>query len=455
MPPVAPEPADDWKAFLARVGAAPAAALASEVNSADGPSGRPPGGGIGLAASIVAAATADSPSSAAASSGGVVFGRTPEGRALRTHEASERQHPQRPLPPWQPTPAMRAASEDYYALLGLERTASSQEVQRAYFEKACDYHPDLCDHQDIDAASFFRRYSEAFWVLGDPSRRRTFDTSGQVEFEVDLDEIRKAWLWDFAVADPSGVSEMIVESLQCTTEAECLARFEEERTTPVGRIPGERSRCDVCGYQVRGHGPMRAHFAQQHREDAQFWAAGALRHAREAFEEYMATVAGIDAGDFALADGVRTRLQEVGRFPDVHRSVEEELDRTLADDDPCSAQAVHSALRAMSPEALDAMLHLKAKAGAGVANYLAPVEGADPDIAQAAASTQHLSKSQPSTARREGRQATWALQEESPGAASGEPLECVCGFSCGTRSALDWHLARFQQDPRHFAVGAQ
>ena len=64
---------------------------------------------------------------------------------------------------------------DLYVILGLERAATSRDVQRAYTRVARRYHPDL-NPGDDEAAAFFRRATEAYETLSDPERRRAYDT---------------------------------------------------------------------------------------------------------------------------------------------------------------------------------------------------------------------------------------------------------------------------------------
>ncbi len=68
-------------------------------------------------------------------------------------------------------------AEDYYQTLGVPRTASAEEIRKAYRELARKYHPDL--HPDDAAAKEkFKQVQTAFDVLNDQSKREMYDRYG-------------------------------------------------------------------------------------------------------------------------------------------------------------------------------------------------------------------------------------------------------------------------------------
>lgn len=67
--------------------------------------------------------------------------------------------------------------EDYYSVLGVDRDASQDEIQKAYKKKAKKYHPDVND--DPEAEDMFKKVNEAYQVLKDPEKRRRYDQMGQ------------------------------------------------------------------------------------------------------------------------------------------------------------------------------------------------------------------------------------------------------------------------------------
>ena len=64
--------------------------------------------------------------------------------------------------------------KDYYAILGLSRSASEKEIKQAYRELAKKFHPDRNDDSP-EANERFKEVSEAYSVLGSPEDRAEYD----------------------------------------------------------------------------------------------------------------------------------------------------------------------------------------------------------------------------------------------------------------------------------------
>ena len=67
--------------------------------------------------------------------------------------------------------------KDYYQLLGVSKTASKEEISRAYKKLARKYHPDL-NPDNPEAESKFKEINEANDVLKDPKKRQMYDSLG-------------------------------------------------------------------------------------------------------------------------------------------------------------------------------------------------------------------------------------------------------------------------------------
>src|SRR5262245_42021595 len=67
--------------------------------------------------------------------------------------------------------------KDYYAVLGVTKTASDDEIKRAFRKLARKYHPDL-NPGDKVAEAKFKDINEANEVLGDAAKRKKYDELG-------------------------------------------------------------------------------------------------------------------------------------------------------------------------------------------------------------------------------------------------------------------------------------
>lgn len=70
-----------------------------------------------------------------------------------------------------------ASKRDYYEVLGVARTASSEELKKAYRRLALKYHPDK-NPGDKKAEDAFKEITEAYDVLQDPQKRQSYDQFG-------------------------------------------------------------------------------------------------------------------------------------------------------------------------------------------------------------------------------------------------------------------------------------
>jgi curved DNA-binding protein len=74
------------------------------------------------------------------------------------------------------------AETDYYKILGVNKTASKNEIKKAYRKLAMKYHPDHTKG-DKSAEETFKNISEAYAVLSDKEKRKQYDTFGSAGFQ--------------------------------------------------------------------------------------------------------------------------------------------------------------------------------------------------------------------------------------------------------------------------------
>src|SRR5215510_1252175 len=72
---------------------------------------------------------------------------------------------------------MSVEFRDYYAILGVDRSADDKTIKSAYRRLARKYHPDVAKGKDAGGEKF-KEISEAYEVLSDPDKRRRYDTLG-------------------------------------------------------------------------------------------------------------------------------------------------------------------------------------------------------------------------------------------------------------------------------------
>ncbi|KIM44568.1 hypothetical protein M413DRAFT_67352, partial [Hebeloma cylindrosporum] len=73
-----------------------------------------------------------------------------------------------------------ASFRNLYDVLGIDKTASGDEVRKAYRKRALETHPDKLDlgvneEEKQEAEQQFHKVHEAFEILGDPIKRKAYD----------------------------------------------------------------------------------------------------------------------------------------------------------------------------------------------------------------------------------------------------------------------------------------
>ena len=74
-----------------------------------------------------------------------------------------------------------AEKKDYYEVLGVGKTATDDELKKAYRRLAKKYHPDANPDNKEEAEAKFKEVNEAYEVLSNPQKRKMYDQFGTAD----------------------------------------------------------------------------------------------------------------------------------------------------------------------------------------------------------------------------------------------------------------------------------
>src|SRR5882724_7303951 len=67
---------------------------------------------------------------------------------------------------------------NYYETLGISKSATAEEIKKAYRKQALEWHPDKHSENKTDAEAKFKEINEAYQVLSNPQKKQIYDSGG-------------------------------------------------------------------------------------------------------------------------------------------------------------------------------------------------------------------------------------------------------------------------------------
>jgi len=130
--------------------------------------------------------------------------------------------------------------QDYYELLGVQKTASEAEVKKAYYLLARKLHPDK-NPDDPVAQERFQRLSEAYQVLSNPEARERYDRHGQAGVDIDFVDYSVFFTVLFGSEKLHGlIGDLAITAVFQSQDKEKLQQLQEKRVAELATLLSAR-----------------------------------------------------------------------------------------------------------------------------------------------------------------------------------------------------------------------
>lgn len=143
-------------------------------------------------------------------------------------------------------------SKDYYKILGVEKSASGEEIKKAYRKLALEYHPDRGGGEAAEKK--FKEINEAYQVLSNPEKRSQYDQFGSASFNGGSGQNQGFGGFDFSGFQSDGFGfgfgggiGDIFEEFFGQTFSHINAEIE---ITPAQAVVGDKIAIDVSGEKL-------------------------------------------------------------------------------------------------------------------------------------------------------------------------------------------------------------
>jgi len=163
--------------------------------------------------------------------------------------------------------------KDPYEILGVERSATRDDIVKAYRALAIKFHPDKNPENTEEASSKFKEVSEAFEVLSDDNKRHQYDFYGQTQFpsfsfrsrnSVDdvFDNMFSQFFGDQRQAPTGSRTRIKISLAESYLGCSKTVKVEKHKSCEACKGTGSSSwspcpKCDKKGFVFTTNGPMR------------------------------------------------------------------------------------------------------------------------------------------------------------------------------------------------------